>query len=129
MNGKNHIHKLGLKLNFKMDFSDHGNDSQTGPDGTGHFVMVIPSSIFLRTTYVKNYAKYAFINKRWSTWPRGTCRLAVPLCVLSCVQLFAALWTVACQAPLLMGFSALGTTPIHAWPFGNAMFVFNFITF
>ena len=28
MNGENHIHKLGLKLNFKMDFSDHGNDSQ-----------------------------------------------------------------------------------------------------
>ena len=31
MNGENHIHKLGLKVNFKMDFSDHGNDSQQVP--------------------------------------------------------------------------------------------------
>ena len=27
------------------------------------------------------------------------------VCVLSCVQLFATPWTVACQAPLPMGFS------------------------
>ena len=26
------------------------------------------------------------------------------VCMLSCVQLFAVLWTVACQAPLSMGF-------------------------
>ena len=28
------------------------------------------------------------------------------MCVLSCVQLFATLWTVACQASLSMGFSS-----------------------
>ena len=29
----------------------------------------------------------------------------MPVCVLTCVQLFAAPWTVACQAPLSRGFS------------------------
>ena len=29
------------------------------------------------------------------------------MCVLSCIQLFATLWTVALQAPLSMGFSWL----------------------
>ena len=31
--------------------------------------------------------------------------MCVCVCVLSCVQLFATPWTVACQAPLPMGFS------------------------
>ena len=31
--------------------------------------------------------------------------MCVCVCVLSCVQLFATPWTVACQAPLSMGFS------------------------
>ena len=33
-----------------------------------------------------------------------TCLYSVHKCVLSCVQLFAAPWTVAHQAPLSMGF-------------------------
>ena len=32
-------------------------------------------------------------------------RLCVCVCVLSYMRLFVALWTVACQAPLSMGFS------------------------
>ena len=38
------------------------------------------------------------------TFFEGVC-VCVHLCALSCVRLFATLWTVACQAPLSVGFS------------------------
>ena len=41
----------------------------------------------------------------WTPLPHSVWDLpSVCACVLSCVQLFAAPWTVACQAPLSIGF-------------------------
>ena len=63
---------------------------------------MVPSSHFTHWHYLLGLCRYFNLLSQ----PRTTNCIQIPnVCVLSCVQLFATLWTIAHQPPLSMGFS------------------------